>query len=231
MNEYAEHLLTLKDEKYREFNVKLITSTNEERIIGVRVPLIRKYAGELIKNGKYSDFISSLPHTYYEEDILHICIVSAIKDYDEAMRLTEEFLPYIDNWAVCDSFSPKAFGKNKEKLYEKIKEWMNTGRTYFVRFAIVMLMKHFLGDDFLPEHLTAVSNACGDDYYVKMAKAWYFATALAFHYDDTVKLLEGKALDEWVHNKTIRKAVESYRISDDKKAYLKSLRVERCEPK
>lgn len=225
MEEYTEHLFSLRDEKYRDFTSRLLPNIDKKFIIGVRIPLIRKYAKELYKSGEYPRFINTLPHTYYEENQLHSCIVSLIKDFDEAMRRTEEFLPYIDTWAVCDGFNPKCFKNNKDKLYEKIKEWIKSDGVYIKRFAIDMLMGYYLDDSFSTEHLSLVASAQGEDYYLKMAVAWYFATALAKQYDEAVVILENKSLDKWTHNMTIRKASESYRISDERKAYLKSLRI------
>lgn len=225
MNKYTDYLFSLRDDKYKAFNEKLIPNINADTIIGVRVPQLRRYAKELLKTGEYIDFINNLPHTYLEENQLHVFIVSQLKDYDEVIKRTEEFLPDIDNWAVCDGFNPKCFSKNKEKLYKKIKEWISSGHIYTRRFAIDMLMGYYLGDDFSAEHLSLVALSQGEDYYLKMVIAWYFATALAKQYDETIKIIEDKVLEKWIHNKTIQKAVESYRISEDKKAYLKRLKI------
>lgn len=225
MEEYTEHLFSLRDEEYRDFTSRLLPDIDKKYIIGVRIPLIRKYAKELYKSGEYTRFINTLPHTYYEENQLHSCIVSLIRDFDEALRRTEEFLPYIDNWAVCDGFNPKCFKDNKDKLYEKIRDWIKSDGVYVKRFAIDMLMRYYLDDGFSAEHLSLVTSAQGEDYYLKMAVAWYFATALAKQYDESVVILENKVLDKWTHNMTIRKASESYRVSDERKSYLKSLRI------
>lgn len=225
VNKYTEHLFSLQDEKYGDFTAKLVPTLEREIFIGVRLPLIRKYAKELVKTGEYGDFLNTLPHTYHEENILHVCIVSLIRNYDEVIELAERFLPYIDNWAVCDSFNPKCFAKNKDKLYLKIKEWLISEQIYTRRFAIDMMMSYYLDEDFKTEHLSLVVSAQGEDYYLKMVIAWYFATALAKQYDDTIPFLENKLLDKWTHNKTIQKAIESYRISDEMKDYLRSLKI------
>lgn len=225
MNKYAEHLFELSDEKCRDFNAKLIPNISKETIIGVRIPLIRSYAKELVRNGDICDFLSDLPHTYYEENQLHVCIVSLLKDYDEVIELTEIFLPFVDNWAVCDGFNPKCFAKNKAGLYEKIKVWLKSEHIYTRRFAIDMLMGHYLDDDFEESHLSLVASAAGDEYYLNMAVAWYFATALSKQYDKTVGIIENRVLEKWTHNKSIQKAVESRCIDDETKLYLKSLKI------
>ena len=221
----TEYLFSLRDEKYRDFTAKLIPNIDRETIIGVRVPQIRQYAKRLVKENAYSDFLKELPHTCYEENQLHVCILSLLKNYGEVIALADEFLPYIDNWAVCDGFNPKCFAKNKEPLYGKITEWIKSEHIYTRRFAIDMLMGHFLDEDFSPEHLSLVAAANGEDYYLKMVVAWYFATALAKQYDSAVLFIENKVLDKWTHNKTIQKAIESYRISDETKEYLRSLKL------
>lgn len=225
MSIYSDYLSALKDEKYRRFTAKLIPNINPDTIIGVRIPIIRKYAKELYKSGEYGEFLNTLPHTFYEENQLHICIISLIKDFDEAVEMVESFLPYIDNWAVCDGLNPKCFSKNKEVLCDRIKKWMKSEHIYTKRFAVDMLMSYFLDDDFSTEHLSLVASLQGEDYYLKMAIAWYFATALSKQYDAAVETLENHILDKWTHNKTIQKAVESYRINDKTKSYLKSLKI------
>lgn len=225
MNEYTDYLLSLKDEKYGDFTYKLIPGSDRDKIIGVRMPLIRKYAKYIVKNCDYTDFINSLPHCFHEENLLHICIISLLKDYDKVTELTEKFLPYIDNWAVCDSFNPQCFKNNKQKLIENVTKWLDSDLLYTKRFAIDMLMNHFLDSDYNSEYLTLVASAEREDYYLKMAVAWFFATALSKQYDDAVIFIEEKKLEKWTHNKTIQKACESYRISEDKKDYLRTLKI------
>ncbi len=225
MNKYAKHLFELSDEKCREFNAKLIPNIDKKTIIGVKIPLIRNYAKELVRSGDFYDFLSSLPHTYYEENQLHVCIVSLLKNYDEVIELTEKFLPFVDNWAVCDGFNPKCFAKNKDRLYENIVRWINSEHIYTKRFAIDMLMGHYLGEAFDVSHLELVASATGEEYYLNMAVAWYFATALSKQYAEAVKVIENKTLARWTHNKAIQKAVESRCIDESTKQYLKSLKI------
>ena len=225
MNYIHDYLLLNKDEKYAAFTAKLIPNIDSKIIIGVRLPVLRAFAKELVKKGEYAEFLNTLPHTYHEENMLHVCILSVLKDFNEAIGYAEAFLPYIDNWAVCDSFNPKSFRKNKDELLVKIKEWIISDRIYTKRFAIDMLMSHFLEDDFDRSHLNLVSSADGDDYYLKMVVAWYFATALAKQYDEAIKFIENKSLEKWTHNKMIQKAIESYRITDEQKIYLRSLKI------
>jgi len=185
------------------------------------VPKIRALAKQ-IKNDT-GDFLEKLPHKYYEENNLHALLVSQIPDFDECIEKLNRFLPYVDNWATCDIMSPKSFKKNKEKLLLQIENWIKSGHTYTIRFGIEMLMTHFLDDDFDEKYLEQVSLIKSDEYYINMMIAWYFATALAKKWDFAVKYLEDARLSQWVHNKTIRKAVESYRITEKQKEYLKTL--------
>lgn len=220
-----DKLFELGDKNYADFHGKLIPHIPREKIIGVRVPEMRKLAKEYFKSEESKLFLSSLPHKYYDENLLHGMLISEIKDYDDCINELEKFLPYIDNWAVCDTISPKVFKNNKEKLIEKIKIWISSKETYVCRFGILMLMKHFLGDDFKPEYLETVANVKSDEYYIKMMIAWFFATALSKHWAETIIYLEKEKLDVWVHNKTIQKARESYRIIARQKEYLKSLKI------
>lgn len=213
-----------QDEKYRDFNSKLIPGIDPKSVIGVRVPEIRKIAKELFREGGYEDFFASLPHEYHEENLLHAMMIELFKDFDKAVFETERFLPYITNWAVCDCFSPKCFKKNKERLLEKILLWIKADDTYTLRFAMKMLMTYFLDDDFKDEYLESVAVVQSDEYYLKMMQAWFFATALAKQYEKTVPLLEKHVLPVWVHNKTIQKAIESFRVTDEHKAYLRTLK-------
>ena len=217
------HLFELQDLKYRDFQAKLMPTIDKETIIGVRTPLLRQFAKELKKEGT-EDFLNALPHTYYEENNLHGFIVSEIKDYNEAVRRMDEFLPYVDNWATCDSTSPKVFKKHKSELVPEIDRWLASDKVYTIRFGIEMLMSHYLDDDFKPEYLDKVTAVKHDDYYVKMMVAWYFATALAKQYESTLPYIEKRVLETWTHNKSIQKAVESYRITDEQKAYLRTLK-------
>ena len=220
-----EKLLALQDEKYRDFHSKLIPTISPETIIGIRTPQLRKLAKEYAKDPESTEFLKQLPHRYYDENILHALLVMEIKDYDTCVREVERFLPYVDNWAVCDIFSPKVFRKNREKLIEKIKEWAASDRPYTCRFGLGMLMTHFLDEDFKPEYLEIPAAVHSEEYYVNMMIAWFYATALAKQWDATIGYIEKQRLDRWTLNKTIQKARESYRITPEQKEYLKTLKV------
>ena len=219
-----EELFSLQDVSYGDFQAKLTPGIPRELFIGVRVPEVRKLAKKFIKEPESVQFMHILPHKYYDENMLHGILISEMKDYDECISAVDSFLPYVDNWAVCDIMSPKVFRKNKSALLEKIKEWSASEKTYTCRFGIEMLMTYFLDDDFKPEYLDIPGSVHSDEYYVKMMVAWFFATALAKQWDTAVKYIEDYRLDSWVHNKTIQKARESYRITPEQKEYLKSLK-------
>ncbi len=223
----TERLFSMRDEKYRDFNAKLIPTVSPEKIIGVRTPLLRKYAKELAKAPAVEKFMNALPHEYHEENALHAFILEGISDYDAALRETDRFLPYIDNWAICDSFVPKAFLKNPDRLLPEIRLWLESGQTYTVRYALGLLMKLYLDENFKPEYLALAASVRSEEYYVNMMLAWYFATALAKRYDKAVVYIEQRRLSPWVHNKSIQKATESLRIPAATKAYLRTLRLER----
>ena len=222
--EIQKELFSRQDKEYMKFLSKLTPNVSEDTIIGVRIPEIRKLAKKLVKNNEYEDFLKELPHKYYDENLLHGAIISENKDFENCIELLDNFLPFIDNWAVCDTISPKIFKKHKKELIEKIKEWSQSDKTYTCRFGVEMLMTHFLDEDFKKEYLEMVANIHSEEYYVKMVVAWFFATALAKQWDYAVIYLENNRLDVWVHNKTIQKARESLRILEDKKGYLKGLK-------
>lgn len=223
--EYILDLLKEKrDEEYAAFQAKLTPGMARESFIGVRTPELRKLAKELIKGEKYEEFLNELPHKYFDENQLHGFIISNIKDFDKCIEKLEEFLPYIDNWATCDQTSPVIFKKNKDKLLPYLEKWIASDLTYTKRFAIGMLMQHFLDEDFDEKYLEMVAGVKSEEYYVNMEIAWYLATALAKQWDATIKVIESKELDKWVQNKTIQKARESYRISPEQKEYLKTLK-------
>ena len=224
MKEIKNHLFSLQDKEYRDFQVKLIPGKSIDSMIGVRTPEIRKYAKSLIKENNYQSFLKELPHQYFDEDQLHAFILSEIKDYEECINSINEFLPYVDNWATCDQLSPKILKKNKDKLLKEIKKWLKSKETYTIRFGIGMLMKYYLDKDFKVEYLELVSKIRSKEYYVNMMIAWFFATALAKQYQDTIIYLENNKLDVWNHNKTIQKAIESYRITIERKEYLRTLK-------
>lgn len=220
-----ETLFKNADTKYAEFQHKIVPNIAPETIIGVRTPILRKIAKEIFKAKDHKSFLNNLPHQYFDENQLHIFIVSEIKDFEECLAEVEKFLPFINNWATCDQLSPKIFKKHHDKLMTYIDKWLQSKYPYTIRFAIGMLMEHFLDADFDAKYLEKVANVESDEYYVKMMMAWYFATALTKQWDDTVKIIESKKLDNWVHNKTIQKACESYCITKDQKEYLKTLKI------
>ena len=223
--EIRARLFELQDLKYRDFQCKLMPTVNPETVIGVRTPDMRKLAKEFSKSSETAEFLKILPHKYYEENNLHGHLIDTIKDYDHAVEAIDAFLPYVDNWATCDLMSPKVFKKHLPELYEKIKDWVKSDRTYTVRFGIEMLMSFYLDEHFQPEMLELVASVKSQEYYVNMMIAWYFATALAKQYDAALPFLQVQRLDKWTHNKAIQKAIESYRITDEQKAYLRTLKV------
>ena len=225
MTEIQEKLIALAEPGYRDFMAPLLPNLPRERILGVRTPALRSYAKELNRAGEYEPFLRELPHAYYEEENLHGFLIAEMRDFDRCLAELERFLPYLDNWATCDCLRPKVFGKNKARLIERIPNWLASGETYTVRFGIGMLMCLFLDGDFRPEYLDWAADVRSGEYYINMMIAWYFATALAKQYEAALPYLENHRLDRWTHNKTIRKAVESYRITDEQKTYLKSLRM------
>ena len=219
-----ERLLSYQDEKYKDFQSKLVPNVDKKTIIGVRTPQMRKIVKEVYCTKESTIFLQTLPHQYYEENLIHFFLISKIKDFDECIKEVERFLPYIDCWPVCDQATPLVFKKNHDKLLPLIKKWINSNHVYTARFGIRMLMNEFLDDDFKEEYLEWVASKNGDDYYLKMMVAWFFATALAKQYDATIKYIKNRSLDPWIHKKTIQKAVESYRVSDEHKEYLKKFR-------
>lgn len=224
LQEIKDRLFSMQDLSYREFHAKLMPTIDKETIIGVRTPALRKYAKELIKTD-LEVFLQDLPHEYYEENNLHGFIIEAIKDYDQCLAAINAFLPYVDNWATCDMMGPKVFKKHLPELRAQIQMWLDSGEDYTIRFGVNMLMKYYLDEAFEPEYLDWVASIQSEEYYVKMVVAWYFATALAKQYEATIGIMEQKRLEKWTHNKTIQKAVESYRITDEQKCYLKTLKM------
>lgn len=218
-------LFELQDIKYKAFQCKLMPTVNPDTVIGVRTPELRKLAKKFSNLPEASTFLSILPHAYYEENNLHGFLIETIKDYDTAIAAVEAFLPYIDNWATCDSMSPRVFKNNLPALYQKIVIWLTSDQTYTVRFGIGMLMRFYLDDHFQPEILELVARIRSEEYYVNMMIAWYFATALVKQYDAALPYIQEHRLEKWTHNKAIQKAVESYRISQETKAYLRTLKI------
>ena len=225
MKEIIDLLYSKQDIKYRDFQTPLFPGVSEDRFIGVRTPELKKLAKELFGSETANKFIETLPHHYFDENQLHAFLISLIKDYQTCLKEVDRFLPYIDNWGTCDQLCPKVFSKHKNELISYIKKWLNSEHVYVVRFAIGMLMSLYLDDDFKKEYMNLVASIRSEEYYINMMIAWYFATALAKQYDSAIRYLEDKKLPMWVHNKTIQKAVESYRINDEQKAYLKNLKI------
>lgn len=223
MSKIQEFLLENRNEKYRSFTLPLIPNIDEKTFIGVRLPIIKKYAKDLDQKSR-EEFLKSLPHKYHEENLLHASILSNIKDYDEFLKYVDVFLPYITNWSVCDTICNKHLNKYKDKLIKVIYQWLKSSEVYRVRYAVKCLMNYYLEDDFKEEHLLKVQEVKLDDYYVMMMIAWYLATGLAKNYDSFIKVIEEKRFNKVAHNKAIQKAIESYRVSDEHKAYLRKLK-------
>ena len=230
MTEIQERLAALRDEKNADFVAKLCPSAPRETILGIRQPELRRLAKELWKTEDMTQFMAELPHAYFEENLLHAFLLDHIRDYDACMEALERLLPWVDSWCACDSINPPVFKKHRPELLEHIEPWLASGETYTVRLGVKMLMTHFLDGDFRAEYLEKVAIIKSEEYYVNMMRAWYFATALAKQYEAAVPYLEGRALDPWTHNKAIQKAVESYRIPEERKALLKELRLPRKAP-
>ena len=225
MNELQQNLFGMRDAAYAAFIAKLTPGFPPSHFIGVRVPLLRTIARSFAKEEAASQsFLSHLPHSYYEEDMLHGMLISLVKDYDRCLDLIDRFLPYVDNWAVCDTLSPKVFAKHKAQLLENILRWSSSSHTYTCRFGLRMLMTHFLDDSFSADFLEIPTAIRSEEYYVKMMVAWFFATALAKQWEATLPYLENRQLAPWTHRKTIQKAIESYRIPPERKDYLRTLR-------
>lgn len=219
-----EKLFEYRDPKNAAFQAKLTPGIPPETFLGVRVPKLRLIEKQFRNTEESKGFLNTLPHEYYDENILHSVFISNLKDYDQVLDALEVFLPYVDNWAVCDTLRPIVFKKQKVNLLDKIKEWIASEKTYTCRFGIDMLMTFYLDDDFQEEYLALVADVHSEEYYVKMMIAWFFATALAKQWDSTIPYIENRMLDLWVHNKTIQKACGSYRITDEQKTYLRTLK-------
>lgn len=223
----TDGLFALKDENYRRFHAKLIPDIPIDNIIGVRTPVLRKYAKEVAKLLEANIFLESLPHSYYEENNLHGALLSLLypKDIIAFMEQLERFLPYVDNWATCDMLSPKIFKKHLPYVYERVQKWLQSDAVYTIRFGIVTLLGFYLDNAFEPEMLQLVANVRSEEYYVNMAVAWYFSMALVKQYDATLPYIQNRVLEPWTHNKSIQKAIESRRIPQETKAYLRGLKI------
>ena len=223
--EIVERLFALQDLKYRDFQTRLIPNIDSNRIIGVRTPDIRKLAKEIGKAPASETYLTVLPHYYFDENNLHSFLLDNLKDFNQALTAVDAFLPYDDNWATCDQMSPKVFKKHRDELYPHIVRWVHTDQTYTIRFGIGMLMRFYLDESFVPAYLDLIAEIKSTEYYVNMMIAWFFATALAKQYESTFPLIQSKHLEKWTHNKTIQKAIESYRISAEQKAELRALKI------
>lgn len=221
-NAFLKSLYALQDTAYGDFNAKLIPNISKDCFIGIRTPILRKMAKDMIKSGQYKDFISCLPHQYFEENQLHAFILSEIKDFDFVIKETDKFLPYINNWATCDQLSPRVFKKNLNTVYEYVLKWIKSKDIYAVRFAIKTLMQYWLDDNFDEKYADMVANINSDEYYINMMRAWYFATAAAKQYDKILPYFKRGQIDEWTRLRAIQKGLESFRVAD---AYKKELRA------
>lgn len=224
MDDIVELLRENQDEPYADFQSRLIPTIARETILGVRTPALRSMAKKLYKDERCGEFLRELPHAYFEENQLHGFVVSEIREFDRCIGELERFLPYINNWATCDQTSPKVFRKHKKELLPYIRNWLDSDHVYTVRFGIGMLMQHYLDEDFQPDYLDWVTGIRSEEYYIHMEIAWYMATALAKQWEAAISCLEENRMEKWVHNRTIQKARESYRITQEQKEYLKALK-------
>jgi 3-methyladenine DNA glycosylase AlkD len=224
-DDIRKELYNLQDKEYRDFQSKLIPDVDVSYFVGVRTPDLRKLAKLMSKRADINEFLSDLPHELFDENQLHAFIISETKEFERCLAQIESFLPYVNNWATCDQMTPKAFKKNKEQLLSNIYDWIDSGKTYSIRFGIKMLMDHFLGEDFDTSYAEKVASVKSGKYYVNMMIAWYFATALAKNYESTLPFIENYKLEKWTHNKAIQKSIESYRITPEQKEHLRSLKI------
>ena len=224
LKELQKKLLAMQDLNYQNSQAQILPNIDQEKIIGIRSAQLLEFAKEFFDDESKAEFIKQLPHKYFEENLIHVKIISAMEDYNECIKEVKKFLPYVDNWAVCDSFIPKVFSQHTDKLIQEIKIWLAGDATYTVRFAISMLRKFYLDKNFDKKYLKWIQGIQSDDYYVEMAAAWFFVDALIKHYDDTIILLNDRLIYPKIHTKTIQKALESTRIPKKRKEYLKTLR-------
>lgn len=227
MRNIREELLQLEDLAYKDFLSRLIPTVDKNKIIGIRAPILRKYAKNLFKEDQEAAlyFLENLPHLYYEENNLHGFLIEEIKDFERTLQITKAFLPFIDNWATCDSFSPKVFKKHPERMFNEASKWIESKYTYTIRYGIGVYLSNFLDEEFKPEILEIVSKISSEEYYVKMMIAWFFSFAIIKQKDIALLYLEQRKLEKWIHNKTIQKCIDSRRISEEDKNYLRSLRI------
>ena len=222
-----KRLFEMQDTGYRNFHARLIPTVKKEKIIGIRTPMLRKFAKEFGKTEESEMFLKALPHQYYEENNLHGLLIEQIRDYDKCLEELERFLPHIDNWATCDLLALHMIKKHRDIFIREVYRWMESDKPYIIRFGISMLMRHYLDEGFKPEYPEKVAAIRSEEYYVNMMRAWYFATALAKQYEKILPFLEEQRMDIWTHNKTIQKSIESYRITKEQKDYLRTLRIKK----
>ena len=222
-----KRLFEMQDTGYRDFHARLIPTVKKEKIIGIRTPMLRKFAKEFGKTEESEMFLKALPHQYYEENNLHGLLIEQIRDYDKCLEELERFLPHIDNWATCDLLALHMIKKHRDIFIREVYRWMESDKPYIIRFGISMLMRHYLDVGFKPEYPEKVAAICSEEYYVNMMRAWYFATALAKQYEKILPFLEEQRMDIWTHNKTIQKSIESYRITQEQKDHLRTLRIKK----
>ena len=225
MTQIQKRMFEMQDLKYRDFHSRLMPNIDKDLVIGVRTPQLRKFAAEVSKSGSAAEFIKVLPHKYYEENNLHGLLIEQIKDYELCIEELERFLPHIDNWATCDLLAVRTVKNHLNSYIKKIDRWLESEHIYTIRFGINMLMRYYLEEEFKLEYPGKVAAIRSEEYYVNMARAWYFATALAKKYDQVLPFLEEQKMDVWTHNKTIQKAIESYRITPEQKEYLRTLKI------
>ena len=227
IRDVRKRLFEMQDTGYRDFHARLVPTVEKEKIIGIRTPVLRKFAKEFGKTERSEMFLKVLPHQYYEENNLHGLLIEQIRDYDKCLGELERFLPYIDNWATCDMLAVKVMKKHLDTFIDEVYRWMESDHAYTIRFGISMLMRYYLEDTFQMEYPDKVAQIRSEEYYVNMMRAWYFATALAKQYDKILPFIEKQKLDVWTHNKTIQKAIESYRITPEQKEYLRGLKIKK----
>jgi len=224
--DHIQHrLLSMADPIYQTFQCRLMPGIVPERVLGVRMPALRKLSRELRDKPEAELFLQRLPHRYYDEDNLHGLLISAGSDYSRVVSQLETFLPHVDNWATCDLIRPKVFSRHKDLLLPQIRQWLQSYHVFTVRFGLEMLMVHYLHQPVISEYLQMAAAIHREEYYIRMMVAWFFATALTCRYQETLPVLEDRILPQWIHNKTIQKATESLQISTERKEYLKTLRI------
>lgn len=225
IQDVQKKLFEMQDMGYRDFHAKLIPTVDKEKVIGIRTPMLRKFAKEFGKTEESEMFLQVLPHQYYEENNLHGLLIEQIRDYEKCLEEMERFLPYINNWATCDMLALGVVKGHLEVFIREVYRWIGSEKTYTIRLGISMLMRYYLDEEFKPEYPEKVAAIRSEEYYVNMMRAWYFATALAKQYKQVLPFLEERRMDIWTHNKTIQKAIESYRITPEQKEYLRTLRI------